>query len=195
MIHYGKGIAWAATGDLKLAGKERDLYHAAKKTVPPTRKDFPNLISDVVKVADAMLDGEIQYREGDYEKSFESLRKAIHFDDSLRYTEPWGWMVPTRHAYAALMLEQGHVEEAAKAYAEDLGFDDSITRAHQHPNNVWALHGYHECLVRLGNESEAKIIKQALDLALQVADIPIKSSCFCRLGDSEHKDKDNSCCK
>lgn len=195
MIHYSKGIAWAATGDLKLAGKERDLYHVSKKTVPPTRKDFPNLISDVVKVADAMLDGEIQYREGNYEKSFESLRKAIHFDDSLRYTEPWGWMVPTRHAYAALMLEQGHVEEAAKAYAEDLGFDDSITRAHQHPNNVWALHGYHECLMRLGYESEAKIIKQALDLALQVADIPIKSSCFCRLGDSEHKEKDNSCCK
>jgi hypothetical protein len=47
------------------------------------------------------------------------------------------------------MLEQGHVEAAAQAYAEDLGLDKSLTRAHQHPNNEWALHCYHECLTRL----------------------------------------------
>ncbi|KXG47782.1 Tetratricopeptide TPR2 [Penicillium griseofulvum] len=195
MIHYGKGIALAAIGDLENAYKERELYHVAAKTIPPTRKDYPNLISDVLKVSDAMLDGEIQYRQGKYEQAFESLRKAIHFDDSLRYTEPWGWMVPTRHAYAALMLEQGHVEEAAQAYAEDLGFDDSLTRAHQHPNNVWALHGYHECLVRLGREPEAHIIKQALDLAVKVADVPIRTSCFCRLEALESEDLEKPCCK
>ncbi|EYE98287.1 TPR domain protein [Aspergillus ruber CBS 135680] len=195
MIHYGKGIAWAATGDLERADKERGLYHTAAKTIPPTRKDFPNLISDILKISDAMLDGEIEYRSGDYNKAFASLRKAIHFDDALQYTEPWGWMVPTRHAYAALMLEQGHVEEAAQAYAEDLGFDSCLTRAHQHPNNVWALHGYHECLKRLGREPEARIIKQALDLALQVADVPIQSSCFCRLGALKSKAQDRGCCK
>lgn len=195
MIHYGKGIAYAATGDLGKADKERDLYHAAAKTVPPTRKDFPNLITDILKVSDAMLDGEINYRRGDYDEAFQSLRRAVHADDALRYTEPWGWMVPTRHAYAALMLEQGHVEEAAHAYAEDLGLDKSLTRAHQHPNNVWALHGYHECLTRLGRDPEARIIKQALGLALEVADVPVKNSCFCRLGVLEPKDLDKSCCK
>ncbi|GAB1191935.1 hypothetical protein APSETT444_001119 [Aspergillus pseudonomiae] len=182
MTHYGKGIAWAATGNVPEANKERELYHAAAKRVPPSRKDFPNLISDVLKVATAMLDGEIEYRRGNYDRAFESLREAIHHDDSLMYTEPWGWMLPTRHAYAALMLEQGHVEEAATAYAQDLGLDDALTRAHQHPNNVWALHGYHECLVRLERTAEARIIKQQLDVALSVADIQIKSSCFCRLG-------------
>lgn len=194
MIHYGKGIAWAATGNIENADRERQLYHAAARTIPPTRKDYPNLISDVLKVADAMLDGEIQYRQGDFEKAFDSLRKAIHFDDSLRYTEPWGWMVPTRHAYAALMLEQGRVKEAAQAYAEDLGFDDSITRAHQHRNNVWALHGYHECLVRLGREPEARIIKQALDTAVEVADVPIKTSCFCRLEALGVGGPEKACC-
>ncbi|KAL4997484.1 hypothetical protein BDV10DRAFT_186083 [Aspergillus recurvatus] len=96
-----------------------------------------------------MLDGEIEYRRGNYTKASEALRQAVHFDDSLQYTEPWGWMVPTRHAYAALLLEQGHVEEAAQAYAEDLGLDTSLTRVQQHPNDVWALHGYHACLQRL----------------------------------------------
>ena len=193
MTHYGKGIAWAATGNVPEADKERELYHAAAKRVPPTRKDFPNLISDVLKVATAMLDGEIEYRRGNYDRSFESLREAIHHDDSLMYTEPWGWMLPTRHAYAALMLEQGHVEEAAAAYAQDLGLDDALTRAHQHPNNVWALHGYHECLVRLGRKAEARIIKQQLDVALSVADIQIKSSCFCRLGVPGTKEEVPAC--
>ncbi|KAI9041459.1 uncharacterized protein KD926_006855 [Aspergillus affinis] len=113
MIHYGKGIAWAAMGKVEEADRERTLYHTAAKTVPPSRKDFPNLIHDVFKVATAMLEGEIEYRRGDYTRAFQSLREAIHWDDNLRYTEPWGWMVPSRHAYAALMLEQGNVEEAA----------------------------------------------------------------------------------
>jgi tetratricopeptide (TPR) repeat protein len=194
MTHYGKGIAHAATGELESADRERELYHAAAKTVPPTRKDFPNLIHDLLKIATAMLDGEIEYRRGDYDRAFRSMREAIHHDDSLKYTEPWGWMVPARHAYAALLLEQGHVDKAAQAYAEDLGLDESLTRAHQHPNNVWALHGYHECLLRLGREGEARIIKQQLDLAQSVADVPVKSSCFCR-GVLEQGEESATCCK
>lgn len=89
-------------------------------------------------------------------------------------------MQPPRHAYAALQLEQGHVEEAARAYAEDLGFLTTLPRATRHPNNVWALHGYHECLTRLGRQAEADMLKPELTLALAVADVPIESSCYCR---------------
>ena len=61
-----------------------------------------------------MLDGEIAYREGRFDEAFAHLRRAIELDDALPYDEPWGWMQPTRHAYGALLLEQGHVEEAAR---------------------------------------------------------------------------------
>jgi hypothetical protein len=98
----------------------------------------------------------------------------------LIYAEPWGWMQPPRHAYAALQLEQGNVGIAARTYAEDLGYETSLPRAVRHPNNVWALHGYHECLVKLGRTAEASIIKPQLTLALAVADVSIESSCFCR---------------
>ncbi|KAK6812042.1 hypothetical protein RU639_012205 [Aspergillus parasiticus] len=90
MTHYGKGIAWAATGNVLEADKKRKLYHAAVKRVPSTRKDFPNLISDVLKVATAMLDGEVEYRRGNYGRAFKSLCEAIRHEDSLMYTEPWG---------------------------------------------------------------------------------------------------------
>ncbi len=111
-----------------------------------------------------MLDGEIAYREGQFDNAFAHLRRAIELDDALPYDEPWGWMQPTRHAYGALLLEQGRVEEAAEVYAADLGLDPTLSRACQHPDNVWSLHGYHECLQRLGRTAEAAIIGQQLDL-------------------------------
>jgi tetratricopeptide (TPR) repeat protein len=129
-----------------------------------------------------MLDGEIEYRRGDYESAFRRLADAVRLEDALPFAEPWGWMLPARHAYAALSLEQGEVERAAQAYAEDLGLIPTPKRAHQHPNNVWALHGYHECLEALGRHAEANIIKKQLVLALVEADVEISSSCFCRLG-------------
>ena len=193
MIHYGKGIAYAATGDIPNAEKERESFIAARSRVSPHRRDYPNLITDILKVAEAMLDGELEYRRGNFARAFEHLRMAIQRDDSLLYTEPWGWMVPTRHAYAALSLEQGMVQQAAQAYAEDLGLDPKHARSHQHPHNVWALHGYHECLIRLGRTAEATIIKQRLDYATQVADIEIQSSCFCRLENANSGP--DTCCK
>ncbi|WQF82156.1 Putative tetratricopeptide-like helical domain superfamily [Colletotrichum destructivum] len=182
MRHYGKAIAHAATGEVDEADAERALFREAARLVPPERLDFPNRIRDILLVAAAMLDGEIEYRRGNYAESFERLRDAVALEDELPFAEPWGWMLPARHAYAALSLEQGHVEQAAVAYAEDLGLRPTPKRAHQHPNNVWALHGYHECLVRLGRDAEASIIKRQLTLAAAEADVDVTSSCFCRVG-------------
>ena len=85
-----------------------------------------------------MLDGELEYRRGRFDAAFEHLRRAIALDDALPYDEPWGWMQPTRHAYGALLLEQGRVEEAETVYAEDLGYDPSIPRSSWHPGTSGA---------------------------------------------------------
>jgi tetratricopeptide (TPR) repeat protein len=179
--HYARGIAFAATGDVVSAKKEQELFRQAWARVPMTRRAYNGNIVDVLKVAESMLEGEIEYRCANYDKAFEALRRAIHHEDTLPYSEPWSWMQPVRHAYAALMMEQGNLEEAAKTYRADLGMDTSVIRPRRHPNNVWSLQGYHECLVRLGRVDEAAVIEQPAKLALAVADVPIKSSCFCRL--------------
>ena len=106
----------------------------------------------------------------------------LELDDNLPYDEPWGWMQPTRHALGALLLEQDRVEEAAAVYRADLGLDATLSRACQHPDNVWSLHGYHECLTRLGRDEEANIIGARLDLANGRTDLPVKASCFCKQG-------------
>jgi tetratricopeptide (TPR) repeat protein len=180
-IHYGRGVAHAAKGQLPQAHAERDAFTQAYARIPDTRYLFNNTALDILAIAGEMLDGEIDYREGRFDDAFAHLRRAIALDDSLPYDEPWGWMQPTRHAYGALLLEQGRVDEAAKVYAADLGLDPTLARPCQHPGNVWSLHGYHECLQRLGRTDEAAIIGQQLDLLRARADVPIRASCACRL--------------
>jgi tetratricopeptide (TPR) repeat protein len=200
VTHYAKGIAHGVNGDISAAEEQQRLFRAALKRIPSSRSTFPNKTSTVLAVGDPMLDGEIKYRRGEYAAAFDALREAIKRYDALGYAEPWGWMQPVRHAYAALQLEQGNVEEAAKAYAEDLGIEGTLPRACQHPLNVWALHGYHECLVKLGRQQEAKILDKQLTLALAVADVPIRSSCYCRTGndgvdvDANGVCDDTGCC-
>lgn len=180
-IHYGRGVAHAAKGQLPQARAEREAFAAAYRRIPESRYLFNNTSLDILAVAAAMLDGEIAYREGKFDDAFAHLRRAIKLDDGLPYDEPWGWMQPTRHAYGALLLEQGRVEEAAGVYAADLGLDPTLNRSSHHPGNVWSLHGYHECLQRLGRDAEAAIIAQQLELARARADVPIVASCACRL--------------
>ncbi|TGJ80924.1 hypothetical protein E0Z10_g7826 [Xylaria hypoxylon] len=181
MVHYAKGVALAATAKVKEAEQQRELFAEAYKAVPTSRMLFNNKCVDILQVAEAMLDGELEYRRGNYESAFAHLREASKLSYALPYDEPWGWMQPPSHALGALLTEQGRHSEALEIYEEDLGYGGSLPRALQHPKNVWALHGYHECLTKLGNLEKASAIKEQLDNAIQNADVPIKSSCFCRL--------------
>jgi tetratricopeptide (TPR) repeat protein len=139
-----------------------------------------NKMVDLLDIAAQMLTGEVDYRRGRFDEAFEHLRRAVALDDALAYDEPWGWMQPARHALGALLLEQGHVEEAEAVYRADLGYDGKLARARQHPENVWSLHGLHECLARRGDTVEIPLVKVRLDLALARAEVPIRASCLCR---------------
>lgn len=181
MTHYAKAVAHAASGDVKTAEAEAERFEAAVAEVPPSRYLFNNTALDILAIAAEMMKGEIAYRKGRHDEAFALLRKSVMLDDGLPYDEPWGWMQPTRHALGALLLEQGKLAEAEAVYRADLGLDKTLRRACQHPNNVWSLHGYHECLVKLGKREEAAIIKPLLDIAAARADVPVEASCFCRL--------------
>ena len=180
MTHYAKAVALAATARLPEAEAERARFHAAKARVPASRTLFNNTCADLLAVAEALMEGEVAFRCGHHDEAYAHLRAAVARYDGMPYDEPWGWMQPARHAYGALLMERAHYAEAAAVYADDLGLNDNLPRALRHPGNVWALHGYHECLVKLGREQEAEAIAPALKKALAGADVPIQSSCFCR---------------
>jgi tetratricopeptide (TPR) repeat protein len=181
MVLYAQTVAHSALGHIAQAEATRAAFIEAKQRVPESRRVHNNTVRDLLEIAHAMLDGELEYRRGNHEVAFAHLRRSVELDDALPYDEPWGWMQPTRHALGALLLEQGRVAEAEAVYRSDLGLDGKLSRACQHPDNLWSLHGLHECLTRRGEKVEASLIKQRLDLALARSEVPVKASCFCRL--------------
>ncbi len=178
---YAKGIAHAVRGEIRQAESEQKKFREAVKRVPDTRYLFNNTCLAVLDIAHQMLNGELEYRQGNYEAAFKCLRRAVFLDDNLKYDEPWGWMQPARHALGALLLEQGHVEEARRVYMDDLGLSDTLVSTSQHIENPWSLHGLVECLERLGENTQARLFRPRLNLAKARADVPINASCACRL--------------
>lgn len=172
--HYGRGVALAALGRVDEAKAEQAAFAAAFAKVPEDWTIANNPTRTVLAVGEAFLAGEIAFRAGDHAAAFAALRSAVEQHDRLRYDEPWGWMMPPRHALGALLLEAGEVAAAADVYRADLA---------QHPANGWALHGLAECQRRLGDAAAAEATTQRFAAAWRHATVQIGASCFCRHGE------------
>eukprot|EP00051_Salpingoeca_urceolata_P010952 m.134537 g.134537 ORF g.134537 m.134537 type:complete len:579 (-) comp16916_c0_seq1:94-1830(-) len=185
LLHYGRGIARAVRGEVTQALDEQRLMRAAIDHVVKSRVLFNNTMADILAVADAMLQGEIEYRQQDYHAAFETLGRAVVLDDSLPYDEPWAWMQPARHALGALLLEQGWLEAAERVYRDDLA---------KHPDNCWSLRGLLGCLdahlkddkSTVEDEKRMEVLRaehqqltRTLDRVQSIADVPVLASCFC----------------
>jgi tetratricopeptide (TPR) repeat protein len=170
--HYARALAYAATERVDQAEAEQQSFEEVRETVPETSYLFQNASQHILGVAEAMIEGEIAYRQGKYAEAFEHLREAVRRDDALNYDEPWGWMQPARHALGALLLEQGHYAQSEAVYRADLK---------RHPKNPWALHGLAECLDKQGKKEESATCRDAFAKASQRTDVKIDRSCYCRL--------------
>lgn len=190
MQHYAKGVAHATLRNFPEAEQERERFHQHLSRIPPERRFLSNPTRDSLAVGAALLDGELVYHQGRHEEAYRHLRQAVELDDNLSYTEPWAWMHPPRHALAALLLDQGHAQEAEQVYRDDLGLSGKVQRCAQHPDNVWALHGLVECLKRRGESVELAGLQAKLTAALAKADVAITSSCLCRTSVQSNR----SCC-
>ncbi len=168
---YARGLALASLGRVEEAEREQKAFLAAKAAVPGTRLLFQNRVSEILEVAEAFLEGEIEYRKKNHDRAFALLREAVRLDEKLNYDEPWGWMEPARHALGALLTEQGRHEEAAAVYRANLK---------RYPENGWALHGLAECLRALGQTEESIAVRARFEQAWARSDTKIIGSCFCR---------------
>ena len=175
--HYARGVAFAALGRLEEAEKERNEFRKALASkslegrflMNNKMHDPENRIA-VLDVAEAVLNGEVEYHKGNYQLAFQHLRLAVERDAKLVYDEPWGWMMPARHALGALLLEQGESVEAEAVYREDLKV---------YKNNLWALLGLSKALENQGRLEEAATVKKQFKEASWQADVTVKASCFC----------------
>ena len=141
-----------------------------------------------------MVNGEIEYRRGrTTTTAFAHLREAVRLEDNLPYDEPWGWMQPARHALGALLLER---RESRRRRRWCTGPTSASTRASSAragiPENVWALHGLHEALLRQGKRHDAAMIAPRLELALARADIAIDATAGWRPGTGRRRESRRS---
>jgi len=180
MHAYGQGVAHAARGHIDEAEAARDAFLEAAAAIPEEAIFLSNTVRNMLRIGEAMLEGELEYRKRNYDLAFASLRLAVSRDDGLNYTEPWAWMHPPRHALGALLAEQGLFRDAEAVFRADLGHDGGLPRCCQHPDNVWALQGLAECVDQLGDAHERRLLQQRLAFARARTDVQIDSACFCR---------------
>src|SRR5258708_17664772 len=77
MIHYAKAVAHSALGNVAEAETEKASFMAAKARVPESRRIHNNKIVNLLEVAQAMLDGELEYRKGKHDAAFAHLRRSV----------------------------------------------------------------------------------------------------------------------
>ena len=178
MSRYARGVAFAALGRVEEAEIERNLfYESLKDKTLAKRLILNNIMYDpekpgkgVLDVAECVLNGEIEYRKGNFKEAFEHLRLAVKRDTSLVYDEPWSWMMPSRHVLGALLAEHGDVVEAETVYREDLI---------QYKDNMWSLLGLHQVLKAQQKLEEAQSVFAMYQKASVLADVKIGASCLC----------------
>ena len=173
MLFAARGIAQAALGHLAEARKEQHAFLAARARVRSDAGFSTNTMGGILAVAEAMLDGELLFREGKSDAGLARLRAAVKAEDALHYDEPPGWIVPVRHALGAALLQVGRVQEAEAVYRDDLK---------KLPGNGWSLFGLARSLRLQGRATEAAVVESEFRKVWVKADLELKSSCLCQPG-------------
>jgi tetratricopeptide (TPR) repeat protein len=175
--HAARGIAYAAKGDVQSARAEQKAFLEASKLVPADDVFGNNPCQALLAVATPMLEGEILIREGKLDEGLSQLRAAVNAEDSLRYDEPPGWILPVRHSLGANLMQAGRYAEAEQVYRADLA---------RLPENGWSLFGLARSLERQKKSDEAALVEARFQKMWAKADVQITSSCLCQPGIAEN---------
>ena len=172
--HALRGTAFGATGNMEEAAKELTALDAAILKVPADFTWGSNAAVPVLKVARAVLAGEIAFREKSMDEAVAQLREAVKLEDALKYDEPPPCTVPARHSLGAVLLAVGKPKEAEEVYRADLK---------AYPANYWSLLGLKRALDTSGDMAGAKAIEPELKKAMARSEIQAGTSCLCVSGE------------
>ena len=187
--HYARGVAYASKGMVPEAEAEQALFKEALTNPALAGRLMHNNLMyqdpsegpSILNVNAAILEGEIEYRRQflskaagephDFTAAFDELRRGVDLSLNLAYNEPWGQMQPVRHILGALLLEQGHLEEAEEVYRADIQL---------WKDNMWGLLGLKLCLEAKGDSGEelAEVTALFNERSCRADIVPAKT-CFC----------------
>lgn len=171
LMHYARGVAFANTGRIAEARLELEAFDEAVANIPEGDWLLGNQQAvEIMPLGRLVLEGEIEFKDGNRKKGLELLAQAVAMEEMLVYAEPAPWMMPARHAYGALLITDGQYDKAEEVYIRDLEI---------FPANGWALLGLRDALRGQGRMDEANQTDQAFRRAWKSADVMPPASCYC----------------
>jgi tetratricopeptide (TPR) repeat protein len=162
MWHYGRGVAFAHTGQLDQAATElAAVESAANVGATVTIQGKPDTTNAMVAISAELVRAAIASAHADNAGEVAALERAVAAQDSLQYTEPPYWFYPIRQSLGAAYLRAKRPADAERVFREDLAYFKS---------NGWSLWGLGQALAGQGQDATATNAAQTV--AWQYADIP-----------------------
>ena len=163
--HFGRGMAYAAEGDVNNASVERDLFRKGIAAIPEDRTFGTNTERAVMRLPMFLLEAKIALARKDIGQAIGHLKEAVAAEDSLSYNEPPDWYYPpSREALGAVLLAAGKHGEAEAVFREDI---------RRNQRNGRSLYGLTESLRAQGRTDGAALIEPLYKTAWAHADRPL----------------------
>ncbi len=163
--HFGRAMAYASTGKLDIAEKERSIVVSTAKALPADRMYGFNTARSVFGVAENIMSARIALAKSDKRAAIEFLKKALVIEDSLNYDEPEDWYIPVRESLGAALILNGDYVEAEKVFRAEL---------EKHRRNGRALFGLLESLKAQGKKHAAEFVLREFEAAWKNADTKLR---------------------
>jgi tetratricopeptide (TPR) repeat protein len=157
MYRYARAVAFARKGDAASAQGEIDALARIEQTgnwQPFAEWGVP--AKEIVQTARLVATGRLADAKGDLASAAKAYDDAVFIEDALGYMEPPYWYYPVRQSLGGVLLRQGKLDEAEKAFRE------SLARVR---NNGWALAGLAATYKRKGDAAGEKSAHRAFGKA------------------------------
>jgi predicted Zn-dependent protease len=162
MWHYGRGVAFAHTGQLDKAAAELAAIEGAKGIGAQVLiNQKPDTTNAMVEIGAELVRAAIASAHSDHAGETAALEKAVALQDGLQYTEPPYWFYPIRQSLGAAYLRAKRPADAERVFKEDLAY---------FKNNGWSLWGLGEAMAAQGQDASAT--KAAQVVAWEYSDLP-----------------------
>ena len=165
--HFARGAAFAAKGEIAMAGAERKILNMARKETPADLEFsfFSNKARTLLDLAETVLDARIAAAKGKPEEAIKFWEQGVALQDSLNYGEPPEWFYPLRESLGAALLLNGQAEQAEAVFRVDL---------ERYPRNPRSLFGLWKSLEVQKKNANVEEIRREFKAVWRNADVPLE---------------------
>jgi tetratricopeptide (TPR) repeat protein len=160
---FAQGYANLKTGEVAFARAHlARLTRIAETTETMFRYDPA---SRLLSVMQEILQGEIEWQEGNLRNAIRAFERSVEYEDALGYDEPEPLPFAARHWLGVALLEAKRYRDAERIYREELV---------DHPHNGWSLFGLKQALAAQNKIDTA--VNEDFEQSWARADVWIRSS-------------------